>query len=224
MKSKQWVQTFVLGLGCVLFSISTDAATRKKKAIAIPEVLKKIEAKYSGAATLHARFSQENEMVVINRKQVSSGEIYFKRPGKLRWETEKPEKNSLYSNGKTFWFYTPPFDKDERGQVIERKSSEVQSQLANSLLSGSFSMAKDMTISQAAPNRFVLTPKKGAGGTVERAEITIDLEKELITQVFLEHKGGNKSQIALKDIELGKTYTDEFFTFRVPPNTEIVRE
>jgi outer membrane lipoprotein carrier protein len=214
----------LLSVVCSSLSFSVEAATKKKKLIVIPEVLKKIEAKYSGAATLQAKFSQENEIVILNRKQISSGSIYFKRPGKLRWETDKPEKNSLYSNGKTFWFYTPPFDKDERGQVIEKKSSEVQSQLANSLLSGSFSMTHDMVISQAAPNRFVLTPKKGSGGTVERAEITIDLEKELITQVSLSHQGGNQSRIALTEIELGKKYADDFFTFRVPPNTEILRE
>ncbi|MGH9742359.1 MAG: LolA family protein, partial [Candidatus Acidiferrum sp.] len=36
-----------------------------------------------------------------------AGEVYFLRPGKMRWEYESPEKNLFLVDGKTAWFYVP---------------------------------------------------------------------------------------------------------------------
>lgn len=188
----------------------------------LPPLLEELEAKYSHAATLSAEFTQVNEMAAMKQKKTSQGVLQAKRPGKMRWETQEPDPNLLVSDGQTFWFYTPPFEKGEHGQVIERRSSEVQSKLAHALLSGSFSMASDMKIEQKSPSEFVLLPKAGTAGTVERAEITVNLDKKLIEKVTLEHKGGNRSEISLRSIELGKTLGDDLFRFVPPPNTDHV--
>ena len=145
-----------------------------------------------------------------------------KRPDKLRWETLHPDMSLLVSDGHTFWFYTPPFDEGEHGQVIEKKSNEINSKLANALLSGRFSVAHDMKFRQESPSKFLLTPKPGTAGTVKRAEIEIDPELKLIQKVTLEHQGGNRSEITLSKIELGKKMGDDAFIFTAPPNTDKV--
>jgi len=201
-----------------------EKKTAAKPSIPLPPLLQEIENTYAKAATLTAKFTQVNLVASLNQKKTSSGVLLVKRPNKVRWETLKPDQNLLVSDGRKFWFYTPPFDEEERGQVIERKSSEVQSRLANALLSGSFSIAKDMKIKKQGENRFVLTPKPGTAATVIRAEIQVNPEKKQIDQVILEHKGGNRSEISLTNIELGEEMGDEMFSFTAPPNTDRVTE
>ncbi len=176
-----------------------------------------------------AKFTQVNEMAALKRTKTSSGVILFKLPGKVRWETLKPDQNLLVSDGRTFWFYTPPpaFDETEHGQLIETKSQQFQSRLLNALLSGAFSMAQGtnaMGIREKTPTDFILTPKKGSAGTVAQAGIHIDPEKKLITEVTLNHVGGNSSVITLTDIELGKPIDDGLFVFVAPPGTERVKQ
>ena len=127
------------------------------------------------------------------------------------------------SNGKIFWFYTPPFDLGENGQLIERRSSEVQSQVATALLSGEFSKVPGIQVKQKSDSTFLITPKSGTAGSVIRAEVTLDLSKNLIQKVALDHRGGNRSEISLSQIELGKPLPDDFFIFKAPPNTDRVK-
>lgn len=190
----------------------------------LPALLQEVEAKYTKAATLQAEFAQINESAALKTKKSTSGLIRVKRPDKLRWETLKPDMSLLVSDGRKFWFYTPPFDEDEHGQVIERKSAETNSKLANALLSGRFSAARDMKIKQEGKSRFLLTPKRGSAGSVSRASIDIDPDKKLIEKVILEHQGGNRSEITLSKIELGNSMDDDMFVFTAPPNTDKVTQ
>ncbi|MGZ3688269.1 MAG: LolA family protein [Bdellovibrionota bacterium] len=189
---------------------------------ALPQLLQDVEKHYSEATTLTALFEQVNETSALKQSKKSSGRIYAKRPDKIRWETLAPDPNILVSDGHHFWFYTPPFDEGEHGQVIEKKSSEVQSRLANALLSGRFSVAKDMKIKQETYAQFTLIPKTGTSGTVEKARIWIDPQYKIITKVVLEHRGGNRSEITLSKIELGPKLGDDMFVFKAPPNTDKV--
>jgi outer membrane lipoprotein carrier protein len=205
-------------------TFSTEGYGKENKLRPLPKLLQEVEAKYSKSKTLSAEFSQLNEDIILSQKKKSSGKIFVKRPTKVRWETLKPEVNILVSDGKRFWFYTPPFDEGERGQVVEKKSSEVQSKLVNALLAGSFSVARDMTIQEKNPSTFLMIPKPGTAGTVTQATVEIDPAQKLIQKVTLDHKGGNRAEISLSQIELGKPLADEIFVFKAPPNTDKIDE
>lgn len=198
---------------------STKTGTRTSH---LPELLRQVEERYSAGATLRAQFEQKELVASMNRVKQTRGTIEVKRPDKLRWETVGQDANLLVSDGKKFWFYTPPFDEGERGQIIEKKANQVNSRLAQQLISGSFSAARDMKIETIDASRFRLLPKKGSAGTVKAAEITIDPIQKEIRQVRLEHRGGNQSDITLSKIEIGASLGDDRFSFKVPPNTDRV--
>jgi outer membrane lipoprotein carrier protein len=188
----------------------------------LPELLRQVEERYSKGATLRAQFDQKELVASMSRVKQTRGTIEVKRPDKLRWETVGQDANLLVSDGKKFWFYTPPFDEGERGQIIEKKASQVNSRLAQQLISGSFSAAREMKIETIDASRFKLIPKKGSAGTVKAAEITIDPMQKEIRQVRLEHRGGNQSDITLSKIEIGADLSDDRFSFKAPPNTDRV--
>lgn len=192
-------------------------------AVSLPPLLREVEAKYSQAQTLTADFTETSQVAALKQTKKSSGSLQFKRPGKVHWETKTPDKNLLIGDGKKFWYYTPPFDPTDSGQYMEKDASKVQTKLAQVLLSASFSSdaaMRAMQIKQVSPTEFALIPRKGTAGSVREARIKIDPAQKLITEVDLTHRGGNKSQIVLSKIELGKPLDESLFHFTPPPNTE----
>lgn len=212
------------GLATAILSAGGAHPAYAKKA-KYPPALLRVEKKYSDAGAFVADFDQENEIVSTKTSKKSKGQIFFMLPGRFRWQTTSPSPNVLVTDGKTFWFYTPPFDETERGQVIIRKASKVGSQLANELLGGQFSKSKILKIDAGSrANRFKILPNPGAAGDVLRAEVQVDPKEALITEVVLEHKGGNRSTIKLSNIKLGAKLEEKMFKFEIPKKTEEIYE
>jgi outer membrane lipoprotein-sorting protein len=85
-------------------------------------------------------------------------------------------------------------------------------------------MARAVSMKQISPTSFELVPLPGTADTVEKATLVIDPEQKLITQVILEHKGGNRSEITLSNITIGPELVDSLFVLIPPPNTDRVVE
>jgi outer membrane lipoprotein carrier protein len=201
-------------------SAKPGPAPKVKKASAeLPPLLKEVEAHYGKSPTLAAAFNQVSHTATGNTKK-SAGIVEFKRPNKFRWQVTQPDPSISVSNGVKAWHYTPPFDEEDHGQVIIKRASEVQTKLANALLSGSFSTIRDMKITPAGANSFTLVPKRGSAGTVRKARIEVNPETKFIWKVTLDHAGGNRAEITLSNIQLGKPLADDLFNFKVPPNTD----
>jgi outer membrane lipoprotein carrier protein len=83
-----------------LFAFSAHATTETSA------LTSRMEAKYRSARTLQATFLERySENGRLLRSE--SGTAYFRRPGKMRWEYEAPEKDLFLVDGKTAWFYVP---------------------------------------------------------------------------------------------------------------------
>lgn len=223
--------SYVIGLSTVLLTPPLAQAYQSLIPVAsasqLPKILRQIEAKYAKAGSIQAKFDQVTESAGLQRRKHSSGIITIKAPDKLRWETLSPDKNLLVSDGKKFWFYTPPFSENENGQVIERNGKDVRSSFMSALMAGSFSTAQlsgRIKITQKSPTEYSLAIKKGAAGTVTQAKIQIDQKEKLIKKVFLTHADGNTAEISLSEIRLGALTEDALFTFIAPAHTEVVKE
>lgn len=223
--SREWYRfSFNKALGFALF-IGWCAAPVNSAEGALPPLLLEVQAQYQKSAGIQAQFSQSTEIRATRQTKRAQGRIWIKRPNKLRWETLEPDPNILVSDGKVYWFYTPPFDSGERGQVIIRKKNQVQTQFLNGLLSGSFDFGKDsVSVSEKTKTIFVLKPKLGTAGDVTSAEIEIESQKKMISRVTLTHTSGNTTRIELQEISLVPKLEDSLFRFTVDKNTDKIVE
>ncbi len=67
-----------------------------------------------------------------------SGIAYFRRPGKMRWEYERPERDLFLVDGKTAWFYVPADHTVTR--VPAKQSGDLRTPLA--LLAGQMKISR----------------------------------------------------------------------------------
>jgi outer membrane lipoprotein carrier protein len=187
----------------------------------LPPALERVQVQYKKSAGLEAQFTQVTEIQATKQKKTAQGRIWIKHPNQLRWETISPDPNILVSDGKTFWFYTPPFEKGDRGQVLIKKTAQVQTQFLNALLSGSFDFGKSETkIEEVSTTEFLLKPKPGSAGDVLSAQVKIGLESHKIEEVAIQHTTGNKTQIKLQQIKLPAKLDEKLFRFVPDRNTD----
>ncbi len=101
------------------------------------ELASRMEARYRGAKTLQATFLEryaENGSVV----RTEAGTAYFRRPGRMRWEYERPEKDLFLVDGRTAWFYVPADHTVTR--VPAKQSGDLRTPLA--LLAGQMKISR----------------------------------------------------------------------------------
>src|SRR5258705_13704836 len=103
----------------------------------VEAIVARLEARYRSARTLQATFLErytENGRVV----RTEAGIAYFRRPGKMRWEYQSPEKNLFLVDGKSAWFYVPADHTVTR--VPAKQSTDWRTPLA--LLAGEVKLSR----------------------------------------------------------------------------------
>ena len=201
------------------------ADPRTAPEVFLPPLLKEVQTEYRKSAGIEAQFEQVTEIKSTKQRKTAQGRIWIKRPNQLRWETLSPDPNILISDGKTFWFYTPPFEQGERGQVIIKNKGQVQTQFLNALLSGTFNFGQSHTsIESKSDHVFVLKPQKGTAGDVVSATIEVSPDSKKIHSVLLGHSSGNLTEIHLKEIKLTSKFDDTLFHFVPDHNTDKIVE
>jgi len=98
--------------------------------------------------------------------RLESGTAYFRRPDRMRWEYESPEKKLFVADGKTVWFYVPADKTVTRAPMKE--SADWRTPLA--LLTGKVKLER-----LCGPIEMVAVPAQGA-----RTEGALE-EKNLVT-------------------------------------------
>jgi outer membrane lipoprotein carrier protein len=103
----------------------------------IRELTRLFETRYREPHTLSARFLERySENGRLTRTE--AGTAYFRRPGKMRWEYESPERNLFLLDGKTSWFYVPADHTVTK--IAAKKSDDLRTPLA--LLAGEMKVSR----------------------------------------------------------------------------------
>jgi len=208
----------------LLAFVNSSANSADTKGSTMPASIVEIEKKYSASKSMSASFDQTKTIKAFKLKKSSQGVVFIDRPDKIRWEHSAPDKTIMVGDGNIIKVYTPPFDKDDRGQLIIEKASRIHSSIIRDLLSGAFSLIKGVEVKQIEPNVYELTPrnpKKSFDG-VAKAHIVIDTIKSEIRNVALFHVGGNLTEITFKDVKLGEKLKAGLFDISPPKdNTDI---
>lgn len=136
--------------------------------------------------------------------QKSLGNMALQRPGKFRWEVQKPDKQLLIADGQYLWVY----DVDLQ-QATRQKQDQGNTNSPASLLSGTV---------QDLQNRFGVTQltKPGAGEWYQLKPIA---KNDLFQSIELHFVDGKLANMRLFD-NLGSLTTFDFTQVKVNPNLD----
>lgn len=89
------------------------------------QVVAQMQKVYEHTAAIKARFAQT--LTGPTGKRQASGGVVLKKPGKMRWDYEKPEKKLFVADGTTLWVYEP---EDEQAFKQSLSSSQLPTQVS----------------------------------------------------------------------------------------------
>ena len=207
-----------IALAAALLAVSILLTTHPARTQDTAAIVSGIQKKYASINDLKSPFTQETRIKDLGEKISSSGNVWFKKPGMMKWQYEEPWKDTIVSDGKKIWY----FDSQEN-QVAE---TEFDSVWAGSL--GSYTV---ISILEDLDRLFDV--RLGGGSTDEQGDILLDLKQKereqsrqvtiavdpktyTLRKIIIGDVFGNTTIIELGTAEVNLGIPDSFFTFKKP--------
>ena len=173
-----------------------------------------------GTKTLRAEFTQ---MVVAKngkKSQQSTGVMSFSRPGKFRWQIEKPYSQLLVGDGQKVWIY----DQDLR-QVTVKKVDAALGSTPAALLVGSNALEKNFTLAEAGTREGLdwveAIPKSPDSGF---EKLQLGFEGNELKGMQLQDNFGQTTSLAFSRIEHNPSIAATQFRFTPPAGVDVIGE
>jgi outer membrane lipoprotein carrier protein len=190
------------------------------------EVVAKVQARYDGIRSLRARFTQTTHNVAFGGESgpdsaPASGRVEFAKPGRMRFEYEKPEPSLVVSDGKTLWIFDP-VAKEVQVLAVEQgflSAAAVQFLLGEGRLSESFEIAAR----ECGAERALLDLRPKAEASYERLELSVEPASGWIRETTVLDLLGNRTHVVFDGIETGGAPDEARFRFEPPEGVRVLK-
>lgn len=175
---------------------------------------------FEKTSAMRAKFEQ---VVTDNRGQKVqevSGTMQLQRPGKFRWDYNKPYQQEIVGDGERIWLYDP-----ELNQVTVRNMSQAIGSSPAALLAGSKEVEKNFTL-ENLPSKdkleWVLARPNDRDSGFD--EVRLGFGKNGLEQMQMQDSYGNTTSIFFSRLERNPRLDTRSFMFKPPAGADIVGE
>jgi outer membrane lipoprotein carrier protein len=187
-------------------------------------VIEKVQKRYDSATDFRARFTQTLTSVAMGRKTNSAGSVMFKKPGRMRWDYDKPEKATYVSDGGVLWLYEPD---DQQAFKQELKASQLPAALA--FLTGKGKLASEFDITPASksaygmPGDYLLSlSHKAAEPQVKSILFVVDPKTFDVRESVITDGQGNLNDLTFAEIKTNTHLPESEFHFTPPAGVRVI--
>lgn len=188
------------------------------------QVAEKIQKFYEATKDFQAAFQQEYFSKALGRKKSSSGFVYIKKPGKMRWDYKEPRPKHFIADGKALYIYDPDLEQ----VMVDRAFSGSSLTTAVTFLWGKGKLSSEFAIAfygqgdLGGPGHYVLEmlPRKKA--RFKKLVMVVDRQTFKVTETVVEDPGGNVNHIFFANISTNVGLKDQSFHFEIPEGVEVI--
>ena len=215
---------------CATIAWGGESSTGDKAWQEAREVVKQIQARYEKTKDLQADFVQTTKIEGFERPVTSSGRVYIKKPGRLRWDYLDPATEQIYVMQDDVKVYVP-----EHKQVLVGKLTQMAASSAPlELLQGAGKLDESFDIQPTTGK------ERGTGGIRLITLLPKDKEHEstrnlqrIVVEVFpktyflrtvsLHEISGNVATFEFSSLKPNQGLGNEVFDFKAPSDVEVVK-
>lgn len=201
------------------------------------EIARAVEARYSRARTLEAKF-YERYRASGQPGQSESGTVYFSKPGRMRWEYESPQTKLFLVDGTNVWLYVPADRTASRAKLKE--SDDWRTPLA--LLTGKVHLERlcgKIALGGASQgsgssgealldprNRVLICSPRSSGAGEENSsfrQILFEIDPDYrLGRVVISEPGDSETEFRFGDWRENVPVAEAKFHFDPPPGVNVV--
>jgi outer membrane lipoprotein carrier protein len=185
------------------------------------EILNSVQKTYDMTKTFKANFVQISYLKIMDQTQTAKGEVFIKKPGKMKWDYKAPDPQILTSNDNGIWLYMPEEKQVTKMQMENIYSSNTPAMflIGKGKLSESF--AVDKVLNEKNLITLTLLPKDSEMN-INRLLLFVNDKNYQITGSSVYDNLGNKTEIQFSSIQINQSISDNFFNFDVPEGVDVV--
>jgi len=196
----------------------------KPARLELPVVVARVQNRYDQAKDFQARFTQKYSRQVVGRVTVSAGHVHFKKPGRMRWDYDKPEARMFLSNGQVLWLYEP---EEKQAFKQDLKTSQLPGALAFLMGKGKIgdefevAWSNDTRWGRPEDYRLSLRPKQPQS-TYKSIVFVVDAGDFAVRESVLTDQQGNVNHFAFSELKMNAKVSDEVFRWSPPAGVRVV--
>lgn len=185
--------------------------------------LARVQEDYGRLAAFKAIFLQEDHEAggAVRRAQ---GEVAYQRPGRMRWRYDPPQDQLLITDGQTIWLYDPLLD-----NVTVQDLDEVTQGTPLAFLLGAGDLTRDFAcraFTRTPPDDGLtyleLVPRKPIPA-LKFLQLGVRKGEAAIAALLMVDAQGNSRWVRFLDVNTTPDLPDDYFTFKVTPDMEVIR-
>lgn len=190
------------------------------------DVAERVQRFYQETADFQAAFLQTYTDIAAGEAAHSRGRVYFKKPGKMRWDYYHPEDANrrdrvLVSDGSTFWIYEFEFQ-----QVFKQCLEENQLPTSLRFLMGEGDLLEEFDVefaqgSTAARPELRLIPKVPTSHYRE-LRFVLDAKTFQVKETIVFDPYGNTNKIEFHNARVNQNLPDSGFEFETPQGARLM--
>jgi outer membrane lipoprotein carrier protein len=213
------------GLWLLLLGLWPTAVRGAGQELGTDAVVARVQSRYERTTRLQARFRQETRVPGFDQVQTGEGQVWILKPGMMRWDYTKPERQTIIANGDTLWIYLP----EDRQVIRDHINHSLGTRTPALFLAGQARLTDLFRVSGPPTQRpgeggllqLELTPKDETLPYTQVA-LGIDPSSYLVKLVRVVDASGNMTAMWFSDIDTEAVVASSLFEFRVPPGVEVM--
>jgi outer membrane lipoprotein carrier protein len=226
----RWWSGIVLSALFIAPIWGADGSADEKALQEVHDVVKQLQARYEKTKDLQADFSQNTRIEGFERPVTSSGKVYIKKPGRLRWDYLDPANEEIYVNHDDVKVYVP-----EHKQVLVGKLTQMAASKAPlELLQGAAKLDESFDIQPTTGKErgiggirlITLIPRakdQEATRSLQRIVVEVFPKSYFIRTVSLHEMSGNVTTFEFSGLKPNLGLSNELFDFTTPSDVEVVK-
>jgi outer membrane lipoprotein carrier protein len=184
---------------------------------AFVKTVKSGRAEFTQTVTAPPKEGQES------RPKVSTGSFAFQRPGKFRFDYQKPFVQNIVADGQTLWLYDADLN-----QVTQRKQAQALGSTPAALIAAApdlRALQADFTLEGAADRdglQWVKATPKSRDGQLQ--SVQIGFQGEALSALEILDSFGQRSVLKFGQVEVNPSLPPSTFQFKVPSGADVIRQ
>ena len=187
------------------------------------QVASALQVKYDQVRDFSADFVHAYEGGILKRNLSERGVVQVKKPGKMRWEYQSPEKKLFVSDGRQMYLH----EVGPNQVTVFTVPDADQAATAVLFLAGKGNLTRDFTVTYGEGGTDDTYVLKLQPKTPERdydwLQVTVDRKTMQIRALSAADSQGGRSTFRFSNIKENVGMADKAFTFRIPRGADVIR-
>jgi len=188
------------------------------------DLARAIQQKYDTVRDFSASFEHRYRGGVLRKEAVERGTMQIKKPSRMRWTYESPERKVFVADGTRIYSYIP----EDRQVIVAPVPAEAEATTPALFLSGHGSLTRDFEASfppepDSAPGTYSLKlVPHGREAEYDWLVLVVDRGTYRLRKLITADAQGGQSTFTFSDVRENVGIPDSAFRFTIPRGVDVV--